>query len=82
MIKLALAAAVLLQIGVAVSSEGLMRSLAELTAFLVAIALVLVHKSQSTRKVEPTSGVLSTSMVPPMLFTNRHDIWSPRPNDK
>ncbi|HDM8133464.1 TPA: hypothetical protein P0E15_003017 [Vibrio harveyi] len=54
MIKLALAAAVLLQIGVAVSSEGLMRSLAELTAFLIAIALVLVHKSQSTRKVEPT----------------------------
>ena len=54
MIKLALAAAVLLQIGVAVSTEGLTRSLAELTAFLVAIALVLVHKSQSTRKVEST----------------------------
>lgn len=52
MIKLVLAAAVLLQIGVAISTEGLTRSLAELTAFLVAIALVLVHKS--TRKVEPT----------------------------
>ncbi|MGR5408509.1 hypothetical protein [Vibrio sp. PNB22_4_1] len=52
MIKLALAVAVLLQIGVAISSEGLMRSLAELTAFLVALALVLVHKSQSVRKAE------------------------------
>ncbi|MFM2610834.1 hypothetical protein [Vibrio campbellii] len=54
MIKLVLAAAVLLQIGVAMSTQGLTRSLAELTAFLVAIALVLVHKNQSTRKVEPT----------------------------
>ncbi|UTZ25847.1 hypothetical protein HB761_03210 [Vibrio campbellii] len=54
MIKLALAAAVLLQIGVAVSAEGLTRSLAELTAFLVAIALVLVHKSQSAQKAEST----------------------------
>jgi len=54
MIKLVLAAAVLLQIGVAMSTDGLTRSLAELTAFLVAIALVLVHKSQSTRKVEST----------------------------
>ncbi|WP_051119197.1 hypothetical protein [Vibrio campbellii] len=54
MIKLALVAAVLLQIGVAVSTEGLTRSLAELTAFLVAIALVLVHKSQSAQKEEPT----------------------------
>lgn len=53
MIKLVLAAAVLLQIGVAMSTDGLTRSLAELTAFLVAIALVLVHKRQSTRKVEP-----------------------------
>ncbi|MGR5133023.1 hypothetical protein [Vibrio alfacsensis] len=54
MSKLALAAAVLLQIGVAASSEGLMRSLAELTAFLIAVALVLVHKSQSARKAEST----------------------------
>ncbi|WP_440889311.1 hypothetical protein [Vibrio sp. WZ-1] len=54
MIKLVLEAAVLLQIGIAVSSEGLMRSLAELTAFLIAIALVLVHRSQSTRKAELT----------------------------
>ncbi|USD50850.1 hypothetical protein J4N37_04555 [Vibrio sp. SCSIO 43153] len=54
MIKLALAAAVLLQIGVAVSTEGLTRSLAELTAFLVAIALVLVHRSQSVQKAKST----------------------------
>ncbi|WP_104025632.1 hypothetical protein [Vibrio hyugaensis] len=54
MIKLALVAAVLLQIGVAMSTEGLMRSLAELTAFLVAIALVLVHKNQSAKKAELT----------------------------
>ncbi|MGI9948656.1 hypothetical protein [Vibrio hyugaensis] len=54
MIKLALVAAVLLQIGVAMSTEGLTRSLAELTAFLVAIALVLVHKNQSAKKAELT----------------------------
>ena len=54
MIKLALVTAVLLQIGVAVSTEGLTRSLAELTAFLVAIALVLVHRSQSVQKAEST----------------------------
>ncbi|CAM2804142.1 hypothetical protein QTO01_09540 [Vibrio mytili] len=45
MIKVVLAAAVLLQIGVAFSSDGLARSLAELTAFLVAVALVFVHQS-------------------------------------
>ncbi len=44
MIKTVLVTAVLLQIGVAVSSEGLAQSLAELTAFLIAIALVFVHK--------------------------------------
>ncbi|CAH1529424.1 hypothetical protein GCM10007906_27830 [Vibrio hyugaensis] len=54
MIKLALVAAVLLQIGLAMSTEGLTRSLAELTAFLVAIALVLVHKNQSAKKAELT----------------------------
>ncbi|YCO02825.1 hypothetical protein ACB087_20615 [Vibrio sp. VNB-15] len=54
MIKFALATAVLLQIGIAVSSEGLTRSLAELTAFLVAIALALVHKSQKVTKAEST----------------------------
>ncbi|WP_260869964.1 hypothetical protein [Vibrio jasicida] len=50
MIKLALVAAVLLQIGLAMSTEGLTRSLAELTAFLVAIALVLVHKKTEREK--------------------------------
>ncbi|WP_104028856.1 hypothetical protein [Vibrio jasicida] len=54
MIKLALVAAVLLQIGLAMGTEGLTRSLAELTAFLVAIALVLVHKNQSAKKAELT----------------------------
>ncbi|AXY01537.1 MULTISPECIES: hypothetical protein [Vibrio] len=54
MIKFVLAASVFLQIGIAVSSEGLTRSLAELTAFLVAIALVLVHKSQRVRKDDQT----------------------------
>ena len=50
MIKLVLAAAVLLQIGVAMSTQGLTRSLPELTAFLVAIALVLVHKAKAREK--------------------------------
>ncbi|MFH0271822.1 hypothetical protein [Vibrio jasicida] len=50
MIKLALVAAVLLQIGLAMSTEGLTRSLAELTAFLVAIALVLVPKTRARKK--------------------------------
>lgn len=47
MVKTALIAAVLLQIGISLNSEGLARSLAELTAFLIAIALVFVHKHQS-----------------------------------
>ncbi|WP_319536525.1 hypothetical protein [uncultured Vibrio sp.] len=58
MVKTALVAAVLLQIGISLNSEGLARSLAELTAFLIAIALVFTHKHQSTRssdKVESES---------------------------
>ncbi|MDV6253008.1 hypothetical protein [Vibrio sp. EA2] len=47
MVKTALIAAVLLQIGISLNSEGLARSLAELTAFLIAIALVFTHKHQS-----------------------------------
>lgn len=47
MVKTALIAAVLLQIGISLNSEGLDRSLAELTAFLIAIALVFIHKQQS-----------------------------------
>ncbi len=52
MAKLVLLVAVVLQIGIAISSEGLARSLAELTAFLIAIALVFVLKSD---KQESTS---------------------------
>ncbi|BDR14121.1 hypothetical protein [Vibrio sp. STUT-A11] len=49
MVKTVLIAAVLLQIGISLNSEGLARSLAELTAFLIAIALVFIHKQQSAR---------------------------------
>ncbi|AYF15868.1 TPA: hypothetical protein ACX3HS_002207 [Vibrio parahaemolyticus] len=52
MVKLVLLIAVVLQIGIAISSEGLNRSLAELTAFLIAIALVFALKSD---KPESTS---------------------------
>ncbi|MBE4223878.1 hypothetical protein HJ085_02450 [Vibrio parahaemolyticus] len=54
MVKLVLLIAVVLQIGIAISSEGLTRSLAELTAFffLIAIALVFALKSD---KQESTS---------------------------
>ncbi|EHV9723393.1 hypothetical protein ACEWBT_02455 [Vibrio parahaemolyticus] len=52
MVKLVLLIAVVLQISIAISSEGLTRSLAELTAFLIAIALVFALKSD---KPESTS---------------------------
>ncbi|MFB1092837.1 hypothetical protein ACEWH9_01515 [Vibrio diabolicus] len=52
MVKLVLIAVVALQIGIAISSEGLARSLAELTAFLIAIALVVTYKNS---KLEPSS---------------------------
>ncbi|ELA9344876.1 hypothetical protein QTV34_004253 [Vibrio parahaemolyticus] len=52
MVKLVLLIAAVLQIGIAISSEGLTRSLAELTAFLIAIALVFAPKSD---KQESTS---------------------------
>ncbi|HCE2205296.1 TPA: hypothetical protein NGT29_002604 [Vibrio parahaemolyticus] len=52
MVKLVLLIAVVLQSGIAISSEGLTRSLAELTAFLIAIALVFALKSD---KQESTS---------------------------
>ncbi len=58
MVKTVLIAAVLLQIGISLNSEGLARSLAELTAFLIAIALVFIHKQQSARasgRTEPGS---------------------------
>ncbi|EHK4784042.1 hypothetical protein [Vibrio parahaemolyticus] len=52
MVKLVLLIAVVLQIGIAINSEGLTRSLAELTAFLIAIALVFALKGD---KPESTS---------------------------
>ncbi|MFW1431486.1 hypothetical protein ACEV94_11215 [Vibrio parahaemolyticus] len=52
MVKSVLLIAVVLQICIAISSEGLTRSLAELTAFLIAIALVFALKSD---KQESTS---------------------------
>lgn len=52
MVKLVLITAVALQIGIAISSEGFARSLAELTAFLIAIALVVTYKNS---KLEPSS---------------------------
>ncbi|ELA7147546.1 hypothetical protein RAX57_002021 [Vibrio parahaemolyticus] len=52
MVKSVLLIAAVLQIGIAISSEGLIRSLAELTAFLIAIALVFALKSD---KPESTS---------------------------
>ncbi|MCF7482550.1 hypothetical protein L3V31_12515 [Vibrio sp. J1-1] len=54
MVKAVLIVAVLLQIGISLNSEGLARSLAELTAFLIAIALVFIHKQQSDRVSDGT----------------------------
>ena len=52
MVKYALAVVVVLQIIFAVNSDGLMRALAEFTAFLVAIIWVLVHRhGASMRKI-------------------------------
>jgi hypothetical protein len=54
MVKTALIAAVLLQIVVSLNSEGLARSLAELTAFLITIALVFVHNHPRERTSDET----------------------------
>ena len=49
--KIALIIAVLLQIGLAVNSSGLTRSLAELTAFVLVLVLVLMKReSQKSEK--------------------------------
>ncbi|WP_435248821.1 hypothetical protein ACMAZD_05330 [Vibrio sp. nBUS_14] len=49
--KIALIIAVLLQIGLAVTSSGLTRSLAELTAFVLVLVLVLMKReSQKSEK--------------------------------
>lgn len=47
MVKTALIAAVLLQIVVSLISEGLAKSLAELSAFIITVALVFFHHQQS-----------------------------------
>jgi len=45
--KIALIIAVLLQIGQAVTSHGLTRSLAEFTAFILVVVLVMMKKQES-----------------------------------
>ena len=50
--KIALIIAVLLQIGQAVTSSGLTRSLAELTAFVLVVVLVLM-KRESKKSDKP-----------------------------
>lgn len=52
MIKLALVSAVILQIVVAIYSEGLVRALAELSAFLLVIAIGVNYKHQKSRKLQ------------------------------
>lgn len=49
--KTVLVSAVLLQIVVAIQSEGLIRSLAELSAFLLVIAIALSHRQQKHAKL-------------------------------
>ncbi|WP_190277908.1 hypothetical protein [Vibrio sinaloensis] len=48
--KTLLVIAVLLQIVVAIQSEGLIRALAELSAFLLVAAMVLSHRQQKHTK--------------------------------
>ena len=50
--KAVLVIAVLLQIIVAIQSEGLIRALAELSAFLLVLAIVFSYKQQKRRKLE------------------------------
>jgi hypothetical protein len=51
MMKAALVIAVILQIVVAIQSDGLVRSLAELSAFLLVFVLVLSAKTQKRKKL-------------------------------
>lgn len=53
MMKAALVIAVILQIIVAVQSDGLVRALAELSAFLLVSVLVLSAKPQKRKKLIP-----------------------------
>ncbi len=50
MVKAALIVAILLQIVVSLISEGLAKSLAELTAFIITIALIFVHNQQQRER--------------------------------
>ncbi|MCM5510603.1 hypothetical protein ACK1CN_02815 [Vibrio coralliilyticus] len=50
--KAVIVLAILIQILVAVQSEGLVRSLAELSAFLFITALVLIYQRQKRRKLK------------------------------
>ena len=50
--KAVIVLAILIQILVAVQSEGLVRSLAELSAFLFIAALVLIYQRQKRRKLK------------------------------
>lgn len=62
MAKLVLIAAVALQIGIAISSEGLARSVAELTAFLIAIALVVIYKNSKREIPSPQRDKQTTNI--------------------
>ncbi|MBE8573489.1 MULTISPECIES: hypothetical protein [unclassified Vibrio] len=62
MAKLVLIAAVALQIGIAISSEGLARSLAELTAFLIVIALVVIYKNSKREIPSPQRDKQTTNI--------------------
>ncbi|EOK5764150.1 hypothetical protein ACM6VD_001918 [Vibrio vulnificus] len=48
MVRGILIATAVLQLGIALLSDGLYRSLAELTAFLIVVAIVLDYRRQST----------------------------------
>ncbi|MDA0118272.1 MULTISPECIES: hypothetical protein [Vibrio] len=50
--KAVIVLAILIQIVVAVQSEGLVRSLAELSAFLFIAALVLIYQRQKRKKLK------------------------------
>ncbi|MGF1908289.1 hypothetical protein L4C38_02485 [Vibrio kasasachensis] len=49
--KLLLTFSVVLQIGIALQTDGLYRALAELGAFVCVIALVVLYRKQKLRKV-------------------------------
>jgi hypothetical protein len=55
MMKAALVIAVILQIVVAIQSDGLVRALAELSAFLLVFVLVLCAKTQKRKKLVPNA---------------------------